>query len=142
MTQRLPLPTPVAKIFEAVAELERLYPGRRFTPDGHLVGSIGEVVAAEALGLTLYPASNPEHDGHDGCREVQIKTIGTRAKGVSMYATSDRSIVLQFLSATQIEIIFDGDGASVWDAAGKVSLKNGQRVISLKKLRMLAEKCC
>lgn len=125
MTQRLPLPTPVAKIFEAVAELERLYPGRRFTPDGHLVGLIGEVVAAEALGLTLYPASNPGHDGHDGCREVQIKTIGTRAKGVSMYATSDRLIVLQFLSATQIEIIFDGDGASVWDAAGKVSLKNG-----------------
>ena len=142
MTQRLPLPTPVAKIFEAVAEPERLYPGRRFTLDGHLVGSIGEVVAAEALGLTLYPASNAGHDGHDGCREVQIKTIGTRAKGVSMYATSDRLIVLQFLSATQIEIIFDGDGASVWDAAGKVSLKNGQRVISLKKLRMLAEKCC
>jgi hypothetical protein len=45
------LPNPVAKIYEAVAELESQYPGRKFTPDGHMVGSIGEVFTAEALGL-------------------------------------------------------------------------------------------
>jgi hypothetical protein len=50
MTQRIPLPEPVAKIYEAVEELQKFYPGRKFTPDGHLVGLIGEVVAAEALG--------------------------------------------------------------------------------------------
>jgi hypothetical protein len=57
MTRRVPLPEPVARIYKAAAELEALYPGRKFTPDGHLVGSIGEVIAAEALGLTLYPMS-------------------------------------------------------------------------------------
>ena len=57
MNKRVPLPAQVAKIYEAVEELERSYPGRKFTPDGHLVGSIGEVIAAEALGLTLYPPS-------------------------------------------------------------------------------------
>lgn len=56
---RVALPAPVAAIYRAVAELEALHPGRKFTPDGHLVGSIGEVVAAEALGLTLHPASYP-----------------------------------------------------------------------------------
>jgi hypothetical protein len=67
------LPEPVAKIYEAVAELENRYPGRKFTPDGHMVGSIGEVVAAEALGLTLYAMFKPGHDAFDANGEVQIK---------------------------------------------------------------------
>ena len=46
MTKRVPLPEPVARIYKATAALEALYPGRKFTPDGHLVGSIGEVIAA------------------------------------------------------------------------------------------------
>lgn len=36
MTQRIPLPEPVAKIYEAVEELQNLYPGRKFIPDGHI----------------------------------------------------------------------------------------------------------
>jgi len=49
MGQRIKLPEPVADIYWAVVRLEVLYPGRKFTPDGHLVGSIGEVIAAESL---------------------------------------------------------------------------------------------
>jgi hypothetical protein len=49
MTKKVKLPEQVAVIYRAVQELEERYPGRKFTPDGHLVGSIGEVVAAEAL---------------------------------------------------------------------------------------------
>jgi hypothetical protein len=37
------LPEAVSRIYEAVEELKREFPGRPFTPDGHLVGSIGEV---------------------------------------------------------------------------------------------------
>ena len=71
MTRRVPLPEPVARIYKAAAELETLYPGRKFTPDGHLVGSIGEVIAAEALGLTLYPMSKPGHDAFDANGDVR-----------------------------------------------------------------------
>lgn len=42
----------VARIYEAVEELQRLHPERKFTPDGHLVGSIVEVVAAQARALS------------------------------------------------------------------------------------------
>lgn len=62
------LPLPVRKIFEAVAELEELYLDRKFTPDGHMVGSIGEVITAKALGLTLYPMSQPGHDAFNSRR--------------------------------------------------------------------------
>jgi len=80
---KVKLPGPVAAIYKAVAELEAAYPGRKFTPDGHLVGSIGEVVAAETLGLTLYPPSHPGHDAFDGAGDVQIKM--TAGKSVAMY---------------------------------------------------------
>jgi hypothetical protein len=48
------------------------------------VGSIGEVVAAEALGLTLHPPSYPGHDAFDASGDVQIKMTG--GDSVSMYA--------------------------------------------------------
>ena len=41
--------TQVQKIYEIVGELQADFPGRSFTPDGHLVGSIGEVMASLSL---------------------------------------------------------------------------------------------
>ena len=52
----------VGELYELVDRLEHLYPGRRFTLDGHLVGSIGEALAAEMYGLVLLPASAETHD--------------------------------------------------------------------------------
>lgn len=132
--RRVPLPPEVAAIYRAAAELEARYPGRRFTPDGHLVGSIGEVVAAEALGLTLYPSSHPCHDAHDANGDVQIKM--TARDSVSMYSSCDRLVVLRRIDDKEAEIVYDGPGAAVWESAGKKS-KNGQRSISLSKLRRL-----
>ncbi len=134
MTKRVPLPEAVARIYKATAELEAMYPGRKFTPDGHLVGSIGEVIAAKALGLTLYPMSQPGHDAYDANGDVQIKmTAGT---SIAMYATCDRLVVLQIVSPEEAEIVYDGPGQPVWEKAGKMG-KNGQRVISLSRLRAL-----
>lgn len=128
------LPEPVARIYKAVEELEAKY-SRRFTPDGHLVGSIGEVVAAEALGLSLHPMSRPGHDARDaeGC-DVQIKM--TAGRSVSMYADCQRLVVLRVVSPEEAEIVYDGPGAPAWVLASKAG-KNGQRVVSLKKLRTL-----
>jgi hypothetical protein len=137
MTKRVvPLPEPVARIYKAVEELEALYPSRKFTLDGHLVGSVGEVIAAETLGLTLYPSmSQPGHDAHDANGDVQIKmTAGTK---VAMYETCERLVVLRVLSPEKAEIVYDGPGEPAWEKAGKKA-KNGQRVISLSRLRAIA----
>jgi hypothetical protein len=137
LSKRIRLPEPVAKIYEAVAELEARYPGRKFTPDGHLVGSIGEVVAAEALGLTLHPASYPGHDAFDADGDVQIKMTGQRGTGVALYATCTRLVVLKVVSPNEAEIVYDGPGEPAWSAAGAMG-KNGQRVVSLARLRQIA----
>lgn len=128
----------MADIYRAVAELDKLYGThrRKFTPDGHLVGSIGEVIAAEALGLTLYPSSHAGHDAHDGKGgDVQIKM--TAGKSVAMYATSVRLVVLQIVSPEEAEIVYDGPGEEAWTRARDMA-KNGQHVISLAKLKALA----
>lgn len=135
MTKRIPLPEPVARIYQATAALETLYPTRKFTPDDHLIGSIGEVIAAEALGLTLYAMSRPGHDAYDANGDVQIKmTAGT---WVATYATCDRLVEPRVVSPEEAEIVYDGPGQPVREKAGKMG-KNGQRVVSLSRLRAIA----
>jgi hypothetical protein len=135
LNKKIPLPSPVAAIYRAVAELEARYPQRKFTPDGHLVGSIGEVVAAEALGLTLHPMSHHGHDAYDANGDVQIKM--TAGKSVAMRGDCARLVVLHIVSPEEAEIVYDGPGAPACACAGKQGT-NGQKVISLAKLRALA----
>lgn len=131
------LPMEVAAVYRAAAALSARYQGRPFTPDGHLIGSIGEVVAAEALGLTLHKPGHPGHDARDAeGRDVQIKI--TAGKKISLYATCDRLVVLQIVSAEEAEIVYDGPGAPAWEQAGKAG-KNTQKTISLHFLRKIAE---
>lgn len=135
--KRIRLPEPVSAIYRAVKELEAPYPSRKFTPDGHLVDSIGEVIAAEALGLILYPMSQAGHDAFDANGDVQIKM--TAAKHVAMYAECSRLVVLKVVSPEEAEIVFDGPGAGAWRQARPMA-KNGQRSISLKKLSEIARR--
>jgi hypothetical protein len=100
-----------------------------------MVGSIGEVVAAEALGLSLYPPSHPGHDAYDADGDVQIKL--TAGKRISMYACCDRLVVLRIVTPHEAEIIYDGPGEPAWAQSGRMQ-KNGQRSISVSALRKLA----
>jgi len=133
--RRIKPPASVAAIYRSVAELEAQYPQRKFTPDGHLVGSIGEVIAAEAFRLTLYPMSQKGHDAFDAKGPIQIKA--TAGKSVAMYDCCQRLIVLRIIPPGEAEVVYDGPGEPVWKAAGKKQI-NGQRRISLSKIRKIA----
>jgi hypothetical protein len=77
----------------SVEELKAAYPGRHFTPDGHLVGSIGE--ARETFGFELLPASATGHDAVCTTRgNVQIKITG--GKSIALHGECDHLIVLSF----------------------------------------------
>jgi Family of unknown function (DUF6998) len=79
----------IAKLYGTVHELESIeeFKGRPFTPDGHLVGSIGEVVAVYVYGVELVRCSTPVFDGtiqRDGSeRTVEIKPTGRNSINVS-----------------------------------------------------------
>lgn len=127
----------IKDLYTITNDLEEMFPGRHFTLDGHLVGSIGEVVAASQYNLQLLPASVQTHDAtaSDG-RLVQIKA--TQRKSVSLSSCPDYLLVFQIGSDGSISEIYNGKGAPVWDAAGKMG-KNGQRPISLAKLKQMME---
>ena len=92
-------------------------------------------MAAEALGLTLYPMSHSGHDAYDANGDVQIKM--TAGDNVAMRAACVRLVVLRVVSPEEAEIVYEGRGEPAWACAGKK--RNGQRVVSLKKLRALVD---
>ena len=126
----------LASLYRIVDRLESIFPDRKFTPDGHLVGSIGEVISARMFGLVLLPASAPDHDAmaEDG-RRVQIKfTQGNRA--VALRAEPEHLLVLRLAPDRSLEVVYNGQGAAPWSQSGKVQ-SNGQRSISLSRLRAI-----
>jgi hypothetical protein len=78
------VPHLIAQLYEIVEELNKLFPDHPFTPDGHLVGSIGEVIAADTYDLTREKCSNPGFDARtpEG-KTVEIKLTGGDSVSVS-----------------------------------------------------------
>ncbi len=128
----------IQQIYALSAELEAIYEGRHFTPDGHMVGSIGEVLAAPRYGLTLTTASTREVDAiaPDG-REVEIKATG--GKVIAMRGCPPHLLVLKLKEDGTASTIYNGPGAPVWEwaQARKPNGRNGQSSISLFRLAQL-----
>ena len=71
-------PELIRNLYNIVAELEEMFTGRPFTPDGHMVGSLAECFAEYYYALNLLACSNPGHDARlDDC-QVEIKATQTR----------------------------------------------------------------
>ena len=122
------------QLYALVGELESLFPGRKFTPDGHLVGSLGEVIATHDYDLILLGPSSKTHDAMKGIQQVQIKA--TQGRSVALYGEPEHLLVLRLLKNGSAEEVYNGPGALAWAASGKVQ-KNGQRPISVTKLKQL-----
>jgi hypothetical protein len=129
------IPTLIRALYRTVAELQILFPGRPFTPDGHLVGSLGEVIAAHDYNLQLLPPSTEGHDAiTEDSKHVEIKiTQGTR---VALRHEPEHLLVLKLYDDGTTEEIYNGPGHEPWGQSGRIQ-KNGQRPISLSKLKVL-----
>lgn len=125
----------IKQLYEISAELERLFPGRHYTPDGHMIGSIGEALAASYYGLELFTASAETHDAKaaDG-RLVQVKA--TQISRIALSSEPQWLLVLRIHRDGTFSEEYNGPGKLAWEHCGKMQ-KNGQRPISLAKLRIL-----
>ena len=82
-------PELIRSIYRIVDELESMFPGRHFTPDGHMVGSIGEAIAKHYYGVKLHSASYKGHDGEAAGFRVQVSDadgIDNDSNGLSKLA--------------------------------------------------------
>ena len=131
------IPGLITQIYEIVAELENLWPNRRFTPDGHLVGSIGEVLAAYYYGLELLPQSSKVHDAvSKDDRKIKVQIKATQRNSVALRSKPEHLLVLRILKDGTAKEVYNGLGGLVWKNAGKMQT-NGQRAITLSRLSKL-----
>jgi len=131
------VPALISELYRIVDRLEELFPGRPFTVDGHLLGSIGEVLAAYRYNLDLKRPSTPGCDADSvQIKGVEIKT--TQRRSVSFRSEPPHLVVFSLPRNGQPQEVYNGPGRTVWPHVGKRN-KNGQYSITLTKLRALAQ---
>ncbi|MDC3379518.1 hypothetical protein OAX78_04475, partial [Planctomycetota bacterium] len=103
----------VQQLYGVVGELEGMFPGRPFTPDGHMVGSIGECLVADAYGLTLMPPSNKGYDAvaPDG---TQVEIKATQGTKVGFRSEPAHAIVVKLSKDGTFTEVYNGPGKPVW----------------------------
>ena len=129
----------VKALYQIVKEFEQMFPGRHFTPDGHMVGSIGECLVADAYNLELMPPSNKGFDAlsKDG-KKVEIKA--TQSNSVAFRSCPEHTIIIKILKNGTFEECYNGPGDIIWDTfTGKKKPSNGQYQIALSKVKALYE---
>lgn len=107
----------VHSLIKIVRDLEQAFPGRHFTLDGHLLGSVGEVLAVYYYGIELYTASTEKHDGCVDGKEVQIKI--TQRDTVLLSDEPNYLIVLYLNSNGTVFEVYNGRGKEAWESGGK-----------------------
>lgn len=108
----------IKALYAISRELEQLFPGRHYTPDGHMVGSIGEALAASWYGLELFTAGAETHDAKapDG-RLVQIKA--TKIDRVALSSEPEWLLVMKIHHDGIFIEEYNGSGALAWEQCGK-----------------------
>ena len=123
------------KLNYIISEMDLEY-DRHFTLDGHLIGSIGEVLAAYYYGIELATASYKTHDGktEDG-KNVQIKI--TQRK--SIVIKDEYLLVLFLTNQGDILEIYNGPGSVAFEVASKKDGYN-HRHCSINRLSIQSNK--
>ena len=116
---------------------------RLFTPDGRMVGDIGEVIAGIFYQVKLHNVGRHDWDGTYNGRNVQVKATGGNdtylkeppkdgfADGLLMVFQIDRE-------GGGYKLIYNGDIQRVWNELDDVNLNRaGEKMISLNRLREL-----
>ena len=119
-----------------VKELEDAFADekRKFTLDGHLLGSIGEIYCKLSYteNFELYKSNTKAHDAKYQEQETQIKI--TQNQTITLYYPSERLIVLRLTKKGEIEEVYNGDGMQVWNLKPDTGLKKTFRLNQIKSL--------
>lgn len=136
------IPLLISDLLRTTAKLNALFPGRPFTPDGHLVGSIGEVVAEYIYDLKLEQCSRPQVDAitrDSKATTVQVKLTGHKGSSFrvrwssKMKSTPPAVLICMKLTSQGFSEIYNGP-FPLDLVEGRPESSNGQIPISLKAL--------
>ena len=113
-----------------------MFPGRPFTPDGHMVGSLAECYAEYCYDLELFTCSHPGHDAQLGSTRVEIKA--TQGKRISLRSCPEQLLVFRLNQDGTFDEMYNGPGVPVWELVKDKKLpSNGQYSVSLTQLNKI-----
>ena len=129
----------IATLYSIVASLKEAFPGRPFTPDGHLVGSLGEVMAAAMFNLELQPPSQKGFDAigydRDG-KQLRVEIKFTQRRSVSFnHDPCDVHVIILALNkkTKALYCVYNGPGTFLSKHLSP-RRTNGQKTISVTQL--------
>ena len=128
------VPALIRGLYAIVSKLESIFPGRHFTPDGHLVGSIGEALGSTFYGVELCRASTEGYDGVSQGRKVEVKA--TQGERIALSSCPEHLLAFKPNEDGSFAECFNGPGDLAWALVAKRrSTKNGQHQVSLAALK-------
>lgn len=127
----------VKDIYIAVERLRRVFPGRKFTPDGRMLGDIGEAIAAMLYKIDLDEKSQKDWDGCWNDRAGNKRRVQIRAtQGETTYLKKPPfpGTLLIFKidkeKHGEYKMVYNGNIGMVWN-----KIKNQKsKTISIKEL--------
>ena len=133
----------IRKMFEAQRELQTAFPKRLFTPDGRMIGDIGEAIAEMAYRVTVDAKSRKDWDGKreetcDGCPEVQVRATQGDETYIKKPPEDGRLLVFKIFRDGTWECCYNGGARSVWNSqATRKANERGEKFIKLQALKVL-----
>lgn len=123
----------ISKIFEISNELGRAYNIDRCTPDGHLLGAIGQIAAKIAYGLA-FGSEKDEHNctWSDGTKTINVQVRCTGRGNIALREEPEHLIALSIFENGSIRLLYNGPGNLVWEKIQHQ--KNTQKYASAKIL--------
>ena len=131
----------IRDLYQSVEELNSAFPGRKFTPDGRMVGDIGEAIASLKFDVILDERSKKDWDGFrinkDGKkRKVQIKTTQKNETYHKKPPHDGDLLVFKINKDGSYECCYDGPAGKVWKALEhRKADVTGAKIIGLDKLK-------
>lgn len=128
-------------LYLSVEKLHSAFPNKPFTPDGRMVGDIGEAIASLKFNVVLDKKLRKHWDGYridfaGNKREVQIKTTQKDETYLKKPPQDGDLLVFRIDREGEWKCYYDGPIIKVWDSlAGKKPNNAGEKFIKLNKLK-------
>ena len=105
----------LSQLYQIVDRFEEMFPGRKFSPDGHLLETLGKVIAEYMFDVELVPTGRGNAEFEARAKDGgSVKIILTQGNKVTMKGAYDYLLVLRLKSDKSVEVVFNGPLFKAW----------------------------